>query len=141
MHNQQETQRATPTLDATNAQWRSTSTIKNQVIPPRATKCRTPVVFHAKKQHMDWDNQVHDFDATATSNLSAIECLGEIKASVREVVTECYRVVMGMYCTSMAVAHLLVQACKLTWALGCLTVVTGRWLWSTGKSLWAKMLE
>jgi hypothetical protein len=79
-------------------------------------------------------NHVHDVNKTAVSDSTAAECLEELTAAALQLAAACYRVVTEMYSTVMAIAHLAVEAGKLTWTLGYFTMVVGKCLYSMGKS-------
>jgi hypothetical protein len=135
MHHQRKPRAATAKRDTTTAQWHSTVDNKKNVNPSRATKRGKVAVQHTETQHLLTENHshrashVHDVNKTAASNVTAVECLEEFTATARKLVTGCYRVIAKMYSTLMAIAHLTVLTGKLTWKLGCLTMVVGRCLY------------
>jgi uncharacterized iron-regulated membrane protein len=122
MYDHQEILRATPKQDFTMSQWRSQSSNKNRTSSQRATKRGQPVMLHADMQLPVLEgcqaNHVHDVNKTAVSDSTAAECLEELTAAALQLAAACYRVVTEMYSTVMAIAHLAVEAGKLTWTLG-----------------------
>jgi hypothetical protein len=143
MYDQQEFLRATPKRDLTMSQWRSPFSNKNKVSSQRATKRGQPVMLHADMQlpvlESCHTNHDHDLKKAAMSDSSVVECLEELMDTALQLAAGCYRVVTEMYSTLMAIAHLALQAGKLTWTLGYLTMVAGKCFYSMGKGFWAAM--
>jgi hypothetical protein len=141
MHHQQTTRAGTAKREITTAQWHSTVENKNKINPLRTTKRGKAAVQHTGTRHLLTENQshrashVHHVDKTARGNMAAAEYPEEIEAATRQLVAECDRVVTEMYNTPMAVVDVTVEADKLAWTLGCLTMLVGRGLYSIGKGL------
>lgn len=95
------------------------------------TQARSRSAKNCNASHV---NGSHSTDTIAGEEVTVTECIEDIFFIARQVIIEGYRVLLGGYQTLAAMAHLLANACKLTWALGCLTMVMGRYFSIRGKA-------
>jgi hypothetical protein len=131
---------ATAKRDTTTARQNSTIALQNSKPRQVATTNTKAQPRAAENCSVGYFNDSLPADTTAENRLAAAECSKEVAFITYQIVAEARRALVATYDALMATTYLLVQSCKLTWAVGCLTMALGRYVYDTGKTWWKRLV-
>jgi hypothetical protein len=147
MHCQNESRAAITKRDTATAQRNPIIANRHNAIALQNTRHRQVTSSNTKAQSGaagNWSvghfNDSRDADITTENLLTAAECTREVAFITYQIITEVRRMLEASYDALMAATYLLVQSCKLTWAVGCLTMAVGRHLYDTAKAWWKRLV-